>query len=154
MEVEPAIVDGTRSRTSTALFPSTEDCSSTMTVIKMIGNHPIVFCWFLHWLSCVSRIEKGARGSDPVEQNLTVCSIRQKGSCSDEQALSCIGRESNPGLAESSDAVIHQMATANFTTKPPMRWRRQCAIVLCPLHNVRVELDPKGTERGLMIRCC
>jgi hypothetical protein len=27
----------------------------------------------------------------------------------------CIGRESNPGLAETG------MATANFTTKPPMR---------------------------------
>jgi hypothetical protein len=31
----------------------------------------------------------------------------------------CIGRESNPGLAESSE-MISLMATANFTTKPPM----------------------------------
>ena len=29
----------------------------------------------------------------------------------------CIGRESNPGLAET---VLRWMATANFTTKPPM----------------------------------
>ena len=29
----------------------------------------------------------------------------------------CIGRESNPGLAET---VLLRMATANFTTKPPM----------------------------------
>jgi hypothetical protein len=35
--------------------------------------------------------------------------------------LACIGRESNPGLAELIDVGIHQMATANFTTKPPMR---------------------------------
>ena len=31
----------------------------------------------------------------------------------------CIGRESNPGLAESLEMISH-MATANFTTKPPM----------------------------------
>jgi hypothetical protein len=40
----------------------------------------------------------------------------------------CIGRESNPGLAESREVLDAQlrgyevllMATANFTTKPPM----------------------------------
>ena len=32
-----------------------------------------------------------------------------------KQAKECIGRESNPGLAD-----IWEMATANFTTKPPM----------------------------------
>ena len=31
----------------------------------------------------------------------------------------CIGRESNPGLAETGP--IDGLATANFTTKPPMR---------------------------------
>jgi hypothetical protein len=31
----------------------------------------------------------------------------------------CIGRESNPGLAESLE-MMSLMATANFTTKPPM----------------------------------
>jgi hypothetical protein len=35
------------------------------------------------------------------------------------QSHRCIGRESNPGLAESSE-MLYLMATANFTTKPPM----------------------------------
>ena len=35
------------------------------------------------------------------------------------QSHQCIGRESNPGLAESSE-MLALMATANFTTKPPM----------------------------------
>ena len=35
------------------------------------------------------------------------------------RAIHCIGRESNPGLAESLE-MISLMATANFTTKPPM----------------------------------
>jgi len=35
------------------------------------------------------------------------------------RAVHCIGRESNPGLAESLE-MISLMATANFTTKPPM----------------------------------
>jgi hypothetical protein len=32
----------------------------------------------------------------------------------------CIGRESNPGLADIKEDRLH-MATANFTTKPPMQ---------------------------------
>jgi hypothetical protein len=32
----------------------------------------------------------------------------------------CIGRESNPGLAEFGFLNFHTLATANFTTKPPM----------------------------------
>jgi hypothetical protein len=37
------------------------------------------------------------------------------------QAKGCIGRESNPGLADILlDPKICEMATANFTTKPPM----------------------------------
>jgi hypothetical protein len=35
------------------------------------------------------------------------------------QEQKCIGRESNPGLAESCE-ILSLMATANFTTKPPM----------------------------------
>jgi len=45
---------------------------------------------------------------------LTTPSMRQK----------CIGRESNPGLAESSE-MTSLMATANFTTKPPMQLMEQ-----------------------------
>ena len=37
----------------------------------------------------------------------------------DQDGQKCIGRESNPGLAESRE-MISLMATANFTTKPPM----------------------------------
>ena len=36
-----------------------------------------------------------------------------------ERQQKCIGRESNPGLAETGP--IDGLATANFTTKPPMR---------------------------------
>jgi hypothetical protein len=35
------------------------------------------------------------------------------------QQKECIGRESNPGLAETER--MNAVATANFTTKPPMR---------------------------------
>jgi len=37
----------------------------------------------------------------------------------DRRESECIGRESNPGLAESLK-TMSLMATANFTTKPPM----------------------------------
>jgi hypothetical protein len=33
----------------------------------------------------------------------------------------CIGRESNPGLADILNPMDLEMATANFTTKPPMQ---------------------------------
>jgi hypothetical protein len=41
------------------------------------------------------------------------------------QSNRCIGRESNPGLAESSE-MLDLMATANFTTKPPMLFDEGC----------------------------
>ena len=40
--------------------------------------------------------------------------------CRNYKNRNCIGRESNPGLAET---VLWRMATANFTTKPPMQWK-------------------------------
>jgi hypothetical protein len=46
---------------------------------------------------------------------------RQKINCSQELWHTCIGRESNPGLADIRLLQKKlQMATANFTTKPPM----------------------------------
>jgi hypothetical protein len=46
---------------------------------------------------------------------------RQKINRSQELCHRCIGRESNPGLADIRLLrKKHQMATANFTTKPPM----------------------------------
>ena len=36
----------------------------------------------------------------------------------EEKCKKCIGRESNPGLADT--VQLDCMATANFTTKPPM----------------------------------
>jgi hypothetical protein len=48
-------------------------------------------------------------------------------SCQEAKAKECIGRESNPGLAEISEVRRLRMATANFTTKPPMLFhRRRC----------------------------
>jgi hypothetical protein len=44
----------------------------------------------------------------------------------------CIGRESNPGLAESIEVnKIHVLATANFTTKPPMQWKSVSGLQIC-----------------------
>ena len=56
------------------------------------------------------------------------------------QKAKCIGRESNPGLAET---VLWRMATANFTTKPPMLvielmcnwWREERLVHLYTLNN-------------------
>jgi hypothetical protein len=50
-----------------------------------------------------------------------------------KSCFQCIGRESNPGLAESSEIGRSRMATANFTTKPPMllmEAARKCTIIL------------------------
>jgi hypothetical protein len=46
---------------------------------------------------------------------------KQKFNCPRGLWVQCIGRESNPGLADIRLLQRkHQMATANFTTKPPM----------------------------------
>jgi hypothetical protein len=43
-----------------------------------------------------------------------LCFPEEKSLLQERKKNDCIGRESNPGLAETV------MATANFTTKPPM----------------------------------
>jgi hypothetical protein len=64
--------------------------------------------------------EQKAKGTSPVQV----------------MAVSCIGRESNPGLAESEE-IRSQMATANFTTKPPMLDER--TMITVNIYHVKIE---------------
>jgi hypothetical protein len=58
------VVDETSSRTYAALCAN----PTTITVLGMKGSHAVALCWNLHWLSCVSLIEKGI--SSPRDEHL------------------------------------------------------------------------------------
>lgn len=73
----------------------------------------------VYWALEHSELRAIITGTLPVHRP-SILGTRTKRSCL-QREQKCIGRESNPGLADIRLLrKKHQMATANFTTKPPM----------------------------------
>ena len=81
----------------------------------------------LSWRTDSERQDKNVEplaGQHKLWRSSGVLGLRLAKGCAPKELLQCIGRESNPGLAESLE-MISLMATANFTTKPPMLDERE-----------------------------